>query len=168
MQFRLGLFLLLVGVGSAQAGSVDVSFEKFVAQCAEPEKSEVQRAPREIRVVCDNREVTWLAASPGEIPLPQARSVSTSILSDKFRVAATSRVVPSTTRAGTCHRFEEVVETYSLEIPMSCEEVVGLKVGVEELCASALDEGKDRNVKAIQTVRTGRVIDTCFAPKQGG
>ncbi len=168
MQVRLGLALFFVGLGAAQAGTVDVTFEKFVAQCAEPEKSEVQRAPREIRVVCDNREVTWMAASPGEIPLPQSRAVSTSILSDKFRVAATSRAVPSVARAGTCHRFEEVVETYSLEMPMTCEDIVGLKVGVEELCAGALDEGKDRNVKAIQTVRTGRVIDTCFPPRQGG
>jgi hypothetical protein len=179
MQNKMGLALLCLSLGfpiGAHATDpqgetkteIDVSFEKFAAQCASPEKSEVQRAPREIRLVCDNREVTWIAAAPGEVRLPSSRSVSTALLSDKFKVAAASRSVPSIPKAGACHRFQEVVETYSLEIPMSCEDILGLKVGIQEMCASALDEGRDKNVKAIQTVPTGRVIDTCFVPKQEG
>ncbi|MFN7685284.1 MAG: hypothetical protein ACK5QT_07730 [Oligoflexia bacterium] len=168
-RLAFGAMILLAQAVSVQAQEpaggpvqIQVSFEKFVAQCSAPEKSEVQRAPREIRVVCDNREVNWVAAQPGELPLSASRSVTTAILSDKFKVATASRAVPTVARAGTCHRFQEVVETYSLEIPMTCEDITSLKVPVEELCASALEDGKEKNVKAIQMVPTGRVLDTCL------
>lgn len=140
---------------------VELSFEQFVAQCANPEQGQVQRAPREIRLVCSNREVTWLAAQPGALPLPGSRQVSTALLSDKFRVSSGTRAVEVSARAGSCHRFEEVVETFTTEVPMTCEDVVGIKVAIEEYCSQELDEQKDRNPKATTTERTGRVIDTC-------
>jgi len=151
----------LAGAAEPPAPSIELTYEQFVAQCAKPEQSQVQRAPREIRLVCSSREVTWLAAQPGSIPLAGSRSVSTSLLSDKFKVSTGTRELPVTARAGTCHRFEEVIETYTSEIPLTCEDVMGFKAPIAEYCASQLDEGKDNNPKAVSTERTGRIVDTC-------
>ena len=165
------LLIAIAGIASAdvipdptQSASV-VTFEQFAHQCAHPEKNQVQRAPREIRLVCTNREVNWLAAQPGIIPLAASRSVSTALLSDKFRVAGVTREAPVVRRDGTCHRFEEVIETYTTEVPFTCEEL-GKTIGQDkgdpsELCLSILDEGKEKNARAVQVERTGRVVDTC-------
>ncbi|MEN9722814.1 MAG: hypothetical protein RJB38_800 [Pseudomonadota bacterium] len=150
--------------GSEQASkpsAMIVSLEKFREQCQDPSKSEVQRAPREIRLVCRNREVTWHAAVPGEVPLKSQRTVSTAIVSDKFRVAEVTKNLEVAPTPGTCQRYQEVIEDYAMEIPVSCEEVLHEKVGVEDLCASRLDESKDKNESAIQVQSTGRYIDTC-------
>lgn len=142
-----------------------VTFEQFSGQCAHPEKNQVQRAPREIRLVCSNREVNWLAAQPGIVPLAASRSVSTAVLSDKFRVAAVTREAPVVRRDGACHRFEEVIETYTAEVPFTCEEL-GQAIGQgkgdpSDLCLSILEDGKEKNSRAVQVERTGRVVDTC-------
>jgi hypothetical protein len=138
-----------------------VSLEKFKQQCADPNKSEVQRAPQDIKLVCRNHEVTWIAALPGVVPLKSVRTVSTAVISDKFRVAEVSKNVDSLQAAGSCQRFQEVVEQYAVEVPVTCEQVLHDKVQVEDLCQNAIDDTKDKNESAVQVASTGRFIDTC-------
>jgi hypothetical protein len=150
------------GGAAPQAPSVlTVSLEKFKQQCADPSKSEIQRAPQDIKLVCRNHEVTWLAAAPGEIPLKSVRTVSTTVISDKFRVAEVSKNVDVIQAAGSCQRFQEVIEQYAVEVPVTCEQVLHDKVEAEDLCQNAIDESKDKNESAVQVAATGRVIDTC-------
>jgi hypothetical protein len=150
------------GTTAPQAPSVlMVSLEKFKQQCADPNKSEVQRAPQDIKLVCRNHEVTWLAASPGEVPLKTVRTVSTAVISDKFRVAEVSKNVDVIQAAGSCQRFQEVVEQYAVEVPVTCEQVLHDKIQVEDLCQNAIDDSKDKNESAVQVAATGRFIDTC-------
>jgi len=150
------------GGAEPQAPSVlTVSLEKFKQQCADPNKSEVQRAPQDIKLVCRNHEVTWLAAAPGEVPLKSVRTVSTAVISDKFRVAEVSKNVDVIQAAGSCQRFQEVVEQYAVEVPVTCEQVLHDKVHVEDLCQNAIDDSKDKNESAVQASATGRFIDTC-------
>lgn len=138
-----------------------VTLERFRQQCQDPSKSEVQRAPQDIKMVCRNHEVTWIAAIPGEIPLKSERVVSTAIVSDKFRVAEVSKQAPSISLSGVCQRYQEVVEDYAVEVPVSCSDLLNEKQNVDDLCASHIDESKDKNESAIQVKATGRVIDTC-------
>ncbi len=150
------------GGTAPQAPSVlMVSLEKFKQQCADPSKSEIQRAPQDIKLVCRNHEVTWLAAAPGEVPLKSVRTVSTAVISDKFRVAEVSKNVDVVQAAGSCQRFQEVIEQYAVEVPVTCEQVLHDKVQAEDLCQNAIDESKDKNESAVQVAATGRFIDTC-------
>lgn len=150
------------GTGAPQAPSaLTVSLDKFKQQCAEPNKSEVQRAPQDIKLVCRNHEVTWLAVAPGEVPLKSVRTVSTAVVSDKFRVAEVSKNVETLQAAGSCQRFQEVIEQYAVEVPVTCEQVLHDKIPVDDLCQNAIDESKDKNESAVQVSATGRFIDTC-------
>lgn len=141
--------------------TVALSLEKFKQQCQDPRKSEVQRAPQDIKLICRNHEVTWVASAPGEVPLKSVRTVSTSVISDKFRVAEFSKSVDSSPTPGSCHRFQEVIEQYAVEVPVTCEQVLHDKFPIEDFCRISIDDSKDKNEVAVQVNPTGRVIDTC-------
>lgn len=140
-----------------------LSLDKFRQQCQDPSKSEVQRAPQDIKFICRSHEVTWQASIPGEIPLKSERTVSTTIVSDKFRVAEISKSVPSLQIAGVCQRYQEVVEDYSVEVPLSCNDVLNEKQSIEEICTAQVNESREKYESAVQVKATGRVLDTCSA-----
>jgi len=143
------------------ASPLSVSLERFRQQCQDPSKSEVQRAPQDIKLICRNHEITWVASVPGEIPLKSVRTVSTAVVSDKFRVAEVSKDVGTPQAAGACQRYQEVIEEYALEVPVSCEDILNGKTQLEDICTSHIDDSKDKNEAAVQAKATGRVIDTC-------
>ncbi|MBU6375835.1 MAG: hypothetical protein KGQ59_07565 [Bdellovibrionales bacterium] len=145
----------------APASPLSVSLEKFRQQCQDPSKSEVQRAPQDIKLICRNQELTWIATVPGEVPLKSVRTVSTAVVSDKFNVAEVSKEVGTPQASGACQRYQEVIEQYSLEVPVSCEDILNGKTQLEDICAAQIDDSKDKNEAAVQVKATGRVIDTC-------
>ncbi len=156
------------GEGGGDAGPVspaesatEVSFERFREQCADPSKSEVQRAPQDIRVVCRNQEQTWIAGVPGRIPLKSERRVGITVVSDKFKVAETSSEVEAVQSSGACQRYQEVIEDFSIEVPVSCAEILDMKIGFSELCRARIDESRGKNESAVQVRATGREVDTC-------
>lgn len=138
-----------------------VSLEKFRQQCQDPRKSEVQRAPQDIKLVCRNHEITWIATAPGEVPLQSVRTVSTAVISDKFRVAEVSKKVEAAPIGGSCQRFLEVIEQYAVEVPLSCEQILDGKASLDDLCVAAIDDSRGKNDVGVQVTPTGRAIDTC-------
>jgi len=149
------------GGGAPVATTFQVTLEKFRDQCTNPLKSEVQRAPQDIKLVCRNQEVTWVATAPGEVPLKSVRTMTASLVSDKFRVAEVSSNVDVIQRKGSCQRYQEVVENFATEVAITCDEVINHKGPIEDICTQKVDESKDKNESAIQLLATGRVIDTC-------
>ena len=151
--------------GPGQPQAAVVAWEEFRERCAQPEKFDVQRAPQNIRVQCTDQRLTWMAAPATALTLPCERTVGGAVFSDKFYVANSERAFEMSAKAGSCHRFQEVEERISIERPVSCEEVLGVKGDVHEWCASVLDGVRMTNPKLIERHETNRVFDTCADAK---
>lgn len=150
-----------------------ITFEELKSRCLNPGQFNEQHAPQNISVVCSDISTTWLAAAPGEIPLPGTRSVTFGILSDKWHVDAVTASVATLGKGGSCLRFEEVRNTFSVQQSLSCEQILNMKEDLATYCASSLDKGKGQNPKLVDVVRTGNVIDNCpktdsSKPSNGG
>jgi len=148
--------------------SQGISYAQFVEQCANPNGSAIQREPQNIKLQCTDIRSEWVAAAPGEVPLPGVRKVVTAIFSDKFHVGAVAREVPVFNKSGSCLRFKEVERTLTIERPLSCAEVLGMKGTPEDFCLSALDAAKGANPKLTDVRDTGNVINTCDGMNGGG
>ena len=70
-------------------------------------------------------------------------------------------------KPGTCPRYKEVERTLRLERPMSCQEILGMKTSLEEMCLNALQNSKANHPKNIEQRDTGGFIDTCANPTNG-
>jgi hypothetical protein len=145
-----------------------ITWDEMRDRCAHPEQFDVQRAPQHIRLQCADSRIVWLASMPGEIALPSSRMVTSAVFSDKFFVESMQKDVQILSKNGSCHRFKEVEETYIVERPMSCEEIMGIKGDLGDFCASSLDAAKGTNPKVVDQRDTGRMIDTCGLALEGG
>jgi hypothetical protein len=83
------------------------------------------------------------------------------VLADKFFVTMSEGVVPFAQTGGTCLRFHELQETFTIERAVGCEEITGIKGDLSEYCSGMLDASKSKNGKLVESVETGRVTDTC-------
>ncbi len=163
------ILLMMLGAPAALAGGKTginvnarpISWDELQARCANPENFDIQRAPQSINIQCTDVHHEYVADAPGSVPLPESRLVTTAIFADKFYVNAEQKEVPVFTKGGSCFRFKEVEKSLTIEKPMSCAEVLGLKGSVDEYCVSLLDAIKGSNPKLAEVRDTGRVIDTC-------
>ncbi|OFZ53795.1 MAG: hypothetical protein A2428_02665 [Bdellovibrionales bacterium RIFOXYC1_FULL_54_43] len=144
-----------------------ISWEELRERCAHPDQFDVQRAPQNIKIQCTDIRREWLASAPGEIPLPGSRNVITAVFADKFHVGASARDVPLFSKSGSCLRFKEVEKSLTIERPISCDEILGMKGTSDDFCLSALDAAKGANPKLIEIRDTGNMINTCRDAGQG-
>ncbi|HAR43232.1 MAG TPA: hypothetical protein DCS07_11490 [Bdellovibrionales bacterium] len=149
--------------------SRQIAFEELRARCERPEQFDVQKAPQNIKIQCTDIRREWVPAVPGEVPLPGMRRVVLSMFSDKFHVGASAQDVPVYSKSGTCQRFKEIEKVLTLERPLSCAEIVGMKSSIGEFCISVLDTAKAANPKLVEVREMeGRLIDTCGGTGGGG
>ena len=151
------------GTLEAQAapGVRTVAWEEFRGRCEHPEQYDVQRAPQNIRIQCMDRRLNWVASAPGEIDLPTGRRVSAGIISDKFAVERSDHEVAQAAKSGSCQRFKEVEEIFTVERPVSCQEILAASGDAGEFCREILDGAKRGNPKWVERKDTNRVLDTC-------
>ena len=138
-----------------------ISFEEMKERCAHPEQFDVQRAPQNIRVQCSDTQYSWIAMESGQFQLPARRKVSETLFSDKFFVATQNRDVEVAAGSGTCQRFKEVEQRFTIERTLTCDELLGIKGDLTDYCVSILDSSKGSNPKLVDTKDTGSVLDTC-------
>lgn len=138
-----------------------IDWEDLKERCMYPDKTDVQRAPQNIRVYCSDSYTSWVAMAPGEVPLPGNRTITTEIFADKFHVGEQTSEVPVLTKAGSCPNFKQVEYSITKEIPISCGEILGWKGTLPELCMTQLDKTKAANPKLVQQKDTGEVRTTC-------
>ena len=155
--------------GKGGAGiSASISWDELKARCLHPEQFDVQRAPQNIKIQCSDSDFEYVPSAAGQISLAASRTVVTSILADKFHVMAGASDVPVIPKGGSCLRFKEVEKSLTIEKPMSCDEIVGLKSEPAEYCLAALDQAKGSNPKLLAVRDTGHVVDTCGSLIQNG
>ena len=146
-----------------------LTWQDFREACRHPAQFGSQRAPQNVKVLCTNQQTTWVAAPSGEVNLQGARRLTIAVTSDKYHVAPFAAEVPVYSKVGSCSRFREVVETYTApERVVSCDEILGYKGELADLCAEEVDKSKGNDSKLIQTLETGRMIDTCGGNASGG
>jgi len=157
------------GPGSGVSTSRQITFDELRARCERPEQFDVQKAPQNIKIQCTDMRREWVPAVPGEVQLPGLRRVVLSLLSDKFHVGAEAQDVPVYSKSGTCQRFKELEKVLTIERPLSCTEIMGMKSSIAEFCISVLDTAKAANPKLVEVRELeGRLIDTCGGTGGGG
>ena len=161
-------FSIYGGKPGSPGNSRGISFEELAERCANPDKTDTQKAPQNIKLQCTDVRTEWVAAAPGEVPLPGVRRVVTALFADKFHVGANSREVPVFNKSGSCLRFKEVERVLTIERPLSCAEVLGMKGTPEDFCIGALDAAKGANPKLSDIKDTGSMINTCDGLGGGG
>jgi hypothetical protein len=177
--FVLATLVMAFSAASALAGPSDgkdatpgksftVSWEEFKGRCANPDAYPQQRRPDRITIQCTNVEREFVPDAPGQVDLANGRRVITTVLSDKFNVASMDNGYALAARPGSCLRYKEIEKTISIERPLTCSEVLGIKGEVSDFCASALDTAKGVNPKLIDTHETGNRVDSCGSAGKGG
>ena len=147
--------------GPSSGVSTSISWEDLKERCLHPEQFDVQKAPQNIKIQCADTTVEFVPTLAGQVSLASTRTVVSAVLTDKFHVLAGTAVVPVASKPGTCMKFKEVEKTLTVEKPLSCNELLGIKGELAEYCASQLDHVKAANPKVIQVRDTGKVLDTC-------
>src|SRR5689334_15985050 len=86
--FALSAFATEVKPGgpSNPASLRAVNWEELQGRCAHPEQYDIQVAPANIKLVCQDTQVSWVPGAPGEVPLTGSRKIKTEVLSTKFHV----------------------------------------------------------------------------------
>ncbi len=150
------------GGGSADNGtSVAVTWSELKQRCLHPDQFNTQRAPQKIVIQCTERSLDYIPAGAQQIPLQGARTVVTAVLSDKFHVAASAMDLPVMPKGANCLQYKEVERAYTIEQPLSCEQILGLKEDLSAYCVNSIGHAKGDNFKPTESRDTGRVIDAC-------
>ena len=81
--------------GNSEGGSTaSITFAELKERCLHPDQFNTQRAPQKILVQCTERTLDYVPASAAQIPLQGARTVVTSVMTDKFHIAASAVDLP--------------------------------------------------------------------------
>lgn len=148
--------------------AASISWEELKDRCLHPEQFDVQRPPQNLKLQCSEARVEFVPTPAGQIAISGSRSVVSTMLSDKFHVTAGALDLPSMAKPASCLRYKEVEKVLTLEKPMSCNEILGLKGDLGEYCTNALDRARGASPKLTQVRDTGRILDTCSASISGG
>jgi hypothetical protein len=163
----LGAYAAHADDGGGTARQPDqITWDEFKYRCADSKDKPLneQGRPEHIRLQCTNVEREFVPASPGTLQLEATRHVVTTVLSDKFDVAAMGKDYAPASVAQSrapCLRYKEVERTIQVEKSLSCGEILGIKGDINDYCASALDMIKGTSPKLVETRETGNVRDTC-------
>ena len=147
--------------GQEPGKTTPISWDEFVQRCTHPKDFPNQLEPQNIKIQCTDVSRDYVASAPGEVPLNSVRQVVTAVFADKLHVEAAGREYQSDPKSGSCLRFKEVEKTLTIERPLTCPEILGLKIDIQDYCAQSLDMAKGANPKLIDVKETGNVIDTC-------
>lgn len=145
-----------------------ISFDEFRERCANPQHFIQQSPPTNIVISCRDEHTSWVNGASGEIPLESTRQITTQLNSSKWTVDGQARSVYAQGKLGSCVRFKEVVETFTAERALTCDDINGGKgkgvINLEEFCVQLVNGAKGNKPgkpKGGDLRETGRVIDTC-------
>jgi hypothetical protein len=149
--------------------TIQMSWDQFKAACADPEHaSPTQHQPENILVQCTDVRRTYVPENSGSVPLPAERMVTTAISSKKFYVASAVAAAAVDSGVGSCLRYKEVEESFTIEKNVGCSEILGIKGDIQDYCAANTQMVKGQNPKIVNRKDTGAMIDTCGNFSQGG
>src|SRR5438105_137310 len=96
--------------GSQPAGqfkATAVNLEDFIGRCQNPDAYE-QVTPKNIEITCADEYTAWEAAEPGQVPLENARLITSSLTSHKWVVNDHAQAYAVESTPASCMRFKQV------------------------------------------------------------
>jgi hypothetical protein len=145
-----------------------LTWDQFQTQCSNPGSTSTQVAPQNIEVQCTNDQKEYVADTSGSVPLANSRIVTTALSSNKFQVESETTNVQEPGAAGSCLRYKEVEETFSIQMSLTCSDILNIKGDITDYCASQTALVKSANPKIVTVHDTGAAIDTCGALSGSG
>lgn len=141
--------------------AADLTFEQFKESCRNPGAYGHQNPPTQIRLQCNNREQGWQAIESGSLNLEESRFVTSELFSNKHTVAARTAEVNVPESIAMCPRFRGVIETSSIEVSLSCSEILSEDRTLDELCLDELNSAIDENPDLVEVTPTGEIYNVC-------
>jgi hypothetical protein len=164
-------FIMAIGLiaGASQAFAGDggdqtmttLTWQQFQNQCANPGSTATQATPQNIEVQCTNDQKEYVADASASVPLANSRIVTTALSSNKFQVESETNTVAEPADAGSCLRYKEVEETFSIQMSLTCADILNIKGDISDYCVSQTALVKSANPKIVNVRDTGAVIDNC-------
>jgi hypothetical protein len=152
--------------GTTPGKITPISWDELKERCLHPRQFENQAPIVNAQIECTDTSRSWAAAAPGEVALPGYRKITTRVTTDKFAVAEQESELEIPSKGGSCQRFKEIEQTLTIEVPVSCDQILGHKGTLAEFCSGELDKSKGANPKLVQTKDTGNMLDTCGGTSQ--
>ena len=164
MMMAVSTQIAIAAEGTGPDHTPTLTWEQFKESCLHPEQFHSQVPPSNIRIQCTDKSQEFIAAAPGQLPLPGSRKVIYAVFSNKYHVNAEQKEDPAFRKGGSCTRYKEVERTMTVEKVLSCEDVLGIKSDLGEYCFSTLNLAKGSAAKLTDVRDTGRFVDTCSGP----
>ncbi len=143
------------------ANAKEISFQEMQARCANPADFDIQKAPENIVIRCMDVSHEWVPTESAAVGFSASRHVTAEVVSSKFAVASSAKDYAIDGESGSCPRYKEVEKSFAIEKAASCADIENIKGDLNDFCSSALEASKGVNGKLINTVDTGKVLDTC-------
>jgi hypothetical protein len=157
------------GQAQPQGQMITLTWDQFKTQCADPDSTATQLTPKNIEIQCTDSTRQFVADSSGSVPLAATRNVTTALSSNKFQVESVTNAVQEAADSGSCLRYKEVEQSFSIQKSLSCADILSIKGDISDYCAEQTELVKGANPKVVNVRDTGAVIDTCSGlSNQGG
>lgn len=157
MLSMLVLFLASIAVSNAS----ELTYQEFVDSCSDPARFGQQVPPTQIKLVCKNTFLGWQAIESGSIALPESRTVTGELFSNKFTVGLQTWSLAAPEFNVMCPRLREVSSAAEVEISLTCEQIMADDRSVEEQCQDNLDDAISQNSDIVVHTPTGRIYSVC-------
>jgi hypothetical protein len=157
---------ILSGVVSAQAAT-SINFDQMKEACSNPARFHNQNAPKNIEVVCQDSLSKYVPSASGAIKLPVARTVTTSMASDKYSMAAQAADVKMSDSEFSCPKFTKIIENMSLSRRTTCEELLAFEGSATDFCLVQIEDLRASNPEAINMTTTQSVVSLCEKSEEG-
>jgi hypothetical protein len=145
----------------ATANASQLTYQEFVDSCSEPARYGQQVPPTQIRLVCKNTYVGWQAIESGSVSLPESRTITGELYSNKFTVGLQSWALATPEFNVMCPRLREVSSSAEVEISLTCQQILADDRTVDEQCQDNLDDAINQNPDIVVHTPTGRIHSVC-------
>jgi hypothetical protein len=161
MKFLSILVLFIASIAMTNANARQLTYQQFVDSCSDPARYGQQVPPTQIKLVCKHAAVGWQAIESGSVALPESRTITGELFSNKFTVGLQRWSLATPEFNVMCPRVREVASSAEIEVSLTCEQITSDDRSVEEHCQDNLDAAISQNPDIVVHAPTGRIYSVC-------
>jgi len=158
---------LALGASAASAGS-NVGWQDLKAACENPGRFHNQIAPKNIEISCEDTQTRYLPTKSGTVDLNVSRSVTSSVISDKYSVSPRTDAIAMANEVAACPQYRKVEETLTLNRAISCDEILAYVGSATDFCMGLASELRAANPDVVQVTEKEEYVSLCKTEESRG
>ncbi len=155
------LLIMLLAITTTIGFSTELDYEQFKESCQNPAQYGHQNAPTKIKLLCQNFKTEWQQVESTQTQLQETRSFNYGLISNKHTVNTQTANVSVPEKVISCPRYNEVTKEASIEVSMTCEQILAVEQTLQEMCQVKLNEAIANNPNLESSTDTGRAYTMC-------